>query len=315
MRLRIAGTHSQRVLLEDALKHLLDCEQSGGVASVHSVAGALGWKRSRAAKVLGSLRCRSLANPEGEGWRLSEGGRHYALQILRSHRLYETFLARETGLPAQDWHRQAHSAEHRLDAQAVDELADRLNNPRFDPHGDPIPTREGELPGGRRVSLAEWPRGMDAVIEHVEDEPESIFRRIQKHGLYPGVVLEGPEPRPDGGVEVWTEGRTLLIPSDCLGMIHITGLQEDAEFGKGLSRLSDLPLEREATVHGLSQRCVGAERRRLLDLGLVPGTRVRVEFESPFRSPRSYFIRGSMIALRREQAEMILVQVEPPNPA
>lgn len=312
---RLASARRERVLVEDALKHLLDCEQTGGAASAHSLNGAFGWKQGRATEVLGLLRRRGLANPEGERWRLSEEGRQYALQILRTHRLYETFLARETSVPAQDWHRRADSAEHRLDARAADELADRLNDPRFDPHGDPIPTREGELPESRRVSLAEWPAGKDAVVEHVEDEPVDIFRKIQKQGLYPGLVLERLEPRPDGAVEVWTEGRALTIPADWLGMIHITQVQEDREWEKGLRRLSELALGKEGTVHGLSQRCIGSERRRLLDLGLVPGTAVRAEFESPFRWPRSYLIRGTLIALRRDQAEKILIQGESQIPS
>lgn len=307
MRFKLPSSNGQRVLVEDALKHLLDCEQSGGPAWVDSLAGALGWRRRRATEVLGLLRSRGLANPEGQGWRLTEEGRQYALQILRTHRLYETYLA-QTNVPADEWHRRAHAAEHRLDAEAANELSDRLNNPRFDPHGDPIPTREGELPGGERTTLAQWPRGKDAVIEHVEDEPEGVFRKIQNEGLYPGVLLERPEPRPDGGVAVWAEGRELAIPSEWLGMIHIAEVKDDRSAGKGLFRLSDLALGKVATVHGLTQRCLGAERLRLLDLGLVPGTRIRVEFESPFRSPRSYLIRGTMIALRREQAEKILCE-------
>lgn len=308
--MRFGRSAGRRVLVEDALKHLLDCEQTGGVATVDSVAGALGWRRARATQVLGLLRSRELANPEGDGWRLSEDGRQYAMQIVRTHRLYETFLARETGVPAEAWHRQAHSAEHRLDVEAADELADRLNNPRFDPHGDPIPTREGEMPGGKRVSLAEWPLGRNGVIEHLEDEPEAMFRRILRSGLSPGAVIENPERLPDGGMGVRSEGRALELPAEWLGMIHVGELADDADFGPGLTRLSELVLGGEATVHGLSPRCMGAERRRLLDLGLIPGTRIRAEFESPFGSPRSYLIRGSMIALRREQAEKILVEPE-----
>lgn len=309
--MRFGLATSRRVLVEDALKHLLDCEQAGGVASVDSVAGALAWRRARATQVLGLLRSRSLANPEGDGWRLTEDGRQYALQIVRTHRLYETFLARETSVPAEDWHREAHSAEHRLDVQAADELADRLNNPRFDPHGDPIPTREGELPGGKRISLAEWPAGSNGVIEHVEDEPEAMFRRILRQGLNPGAVIESPEFLPGGAMRLRSEGRVVEVPAEWLGMIHVGELGEDAEIGTGLTRLSELVLGVEATVHGLSPRCVGAERRRLLDLGLIPGTGIRAEFESPFGSPRSYLIRGSMIALRHEQAEKILLEAEP----
>jgi DtxR family Mn-dependent transcriptional regulator len=93
-------------------------------------------------------------------------------------------------------------------------------------------------------------------------------------------------------------------------MIHVAEVPEEAELAPGLARLSELETGAEAVIRALSPGCVGPERLRLLDLGLVPGTRIRPEFESPFGSPRAYFIRGTMIALRREQAEMVLVQSE-----
>lgn len=84
------------------------------------------------------------------------------MQVVRTHRLYETWLARTTSTPAAEWHREAHKAEHHLEAAEVDAMDDRLNNPRFDPHGDPIPTREGILPKRSLTSLASWPDGTAA---------------------------------------------------------------------------------------------------------------------------------------------------------
>jgi len=306
----MASAEKRRVLVEDALKHLLDCEESGGASTMDSLAGALQLRRGKAGGLLGLLHERSLANPRGNEWLLTEDGRQYALQVVRTHRLYETYLARVTGLPPADWHRRADTAEHRLKAGEVDELAHRLNNPRFDPHGDPIPTRDGELPKTRRVSLAEWPIGRNAVIAHIEDEPEGIFRNILHTSLHPGTILENITRTAGGGVQLRSEGRDLTLPAEWLGMIHVAEVPEEEELGPGLARLSELEIGARALVHGLSSGCVGAERLRLLDLGLVPGTKIRPEFESPFGSPRAYFIRGTMIALRREQAEMILVKPE-----
>ncbi len=306
----IGSAEKRRVLVEDALKHLLDCEESGGAATMDSLAGALQLRRGKAGDLLGLLHKRDLADPRGNEWLLTGDGRQYALQVVRTHRLYETYLARETGVPAEEWHRQANTAEHYLESGEVDELAHRLNNPRFDPHGDPIPTREGELPQTRRVSLAEWPAGRNAIIVHIEDEPESLFRNILRMGLHPGMVFEKIAPQAGGGVCLRSEGRDLTLPAEWLGMIHVAEVPEEEELGPGLARLSELETGVEALVHGLSPSCVGAERLRLLDLGLVPGTKIRPEFDSPFGSPRAYFIRGSMIALRREQAEKILVKPE-----
>lgn len=296
-----------RIQLEDALKHLLDCDESGRGASVESLAGALARPRPEAAEILGLLRGRGLASAAGDTHHLTEDGRIYALQVVRTHRLYETWLARETSTPAADWHREAHKAEHHLEAAAVDAMADRLNNPRFDPHGDPIPTREGHMPKRLLTSLASWPDGAAAHIEHIEDEPESLFRQALALGFAPGSRLDDPQHLPDGSLQTLVEGRRVVIPAAVATLIHVTAPVEEETTPPGLARLSDLPIGGEAVVHALAPSCIGPERRRLLDLGVVPGTRIRCEFTSPFGSPRSYAIRGALIALRDHQAERILV--------
>lgn len=301
------GEHRNREELEDSLKHLLDCEEAGGTASADSLAGALRIRRERAMRLLDALSTGGLAKLKGDVWKLTPGGMVEAVEMVRRHRLYETWLARESGLPPTDWHREAHLKEHRLDADATDELADRLGNPRFDPHGDPIPTREGELPSGPRVSLAEWEQGRDAIIEHIEDEPEALFREMVRGGLHAGMVLSGIARRDDGGMRVVAEGRELMVDSAWLGMLHVAEVPAGASDPPGMRHLSALEIGESAKVHGLSPSCYGPERRRLLDLGLVPGTVIRCEFRSPFGSPRSYLVRGALLALRDEQADKILI--------
>ena len=296
-----------RVRLEDALKHLLDCDESGRGATVDSLAGALTQPRGEAAEILGQLRGRGLATATGDAHHLTEDGRLYALQVVRTHRLYETWLARETSTPAVDWHREAHKAEHHLEAGEVDALADRLNNPRFDPHGDPIPTREGEMPRRVLVSLASWPDGSPARIEHIEDEPESLFLQAEALSFAPGTRLDEPMHLDDGSIECRVEGRIVTIPAAVTTLIHVAGPGPEDQPPACLARLSDLPVGGEALVYALAPSCTGSERRRLLDLGVVPGTRIRCEFASPFGTPRSYDIRGALIALRDHQAERILI--------
>nr|WP_246418168.1 metal-dependent transcriptional regulator [Haloferula luteola] len=243
--------------------------------------------------------------PRGETWRLTDDGRKVALEIVRRHRLLETWMARETGRPAEDWHRAARSAGARWDHGETNQLADRLGNPRFDPHGDPIPTREGDLRGAPRVSMAEWPEGLEAVIGHLEDEPETIYREMVRAGLHPGMGIRGLQRVADGSMEFTGEGRRIQIPATWLTMIHLE--KSEPLLDPAVRRLSDRPIGSVSIVRELSPACVGAERSRLLDLGLVPGTEIRCEFASPFGTPRSYWIRGTMIGLRREQAERVLV--------
>jgi DtxR family Mn-dependent transcriptional regulator len=306
-RLQRESSGQIRIQLEDALKHLLDCDESGRGATVDSLAGALARSRRHAAEVLGHLRGRGLATAAGDTHHLTEDGRLYALQVVRTHRLYETWLARETSTPAAEWHREAHKAEHHLEPAAVDALADRLSNPRFDPHGDPIPTREGHLPKRLLTSLASWPDEQAARIEHIEDEPETLFHQAEALGLAPGTRLDATRHLADGSLEAQLEGRRIVIPAAVAPLIHVTDPDQEDNPPQNLRRLSDLPVGGEAVVYALAPSCIGPERRRLLDLGVVPGTRIRCEFPSPFGSPRSYDIRGALIALRDHQAERILV--------
>jgi DtxR family Mn-dependent transcriptional regulator len=87
--------------------------------------------------------------------------------------------------------------------------------------------------------------------------------------------------------------------------LWVEPLAEPAGEPPRVERLSTLPLGSRATVVGISARCRGPERRRMLDLGIVPGTEVAAEMRSPGGDPTAYRIRGSLIALRREQAELI----------
>ena len=302
---------TRRIQLEDALKHLLDCDESSRGATVDSLAGALSQPRHKAAEVLGRLRARNLAHAAKDSHHLTKDGRLYALQVVRTHRLYETWLARETGTPPDKWHEVAHKAEHHLAPADVDALANKLSNPRFDPHGDPIPTRDGKLPKRALSALASWPDGNSACIAHIEDEPAILFAKTQLLGLAPGTRIDNPRHLNDGSIEADVEGRCITLPAAITPLIHVDSPAPDELLPIGLHRLSDLAVGSTAVVHGLAPSCAGAERNRLLDLGVTPGTPIRCEFTSPLGSPRSYTIRNTLIALRSYQAERVLV--EPPT--
>jgi len=300
---------SQRQIeIEDALKHFLACEEAGNALSSDSLSGVLQIRREDAALVLGEMRERTLAEPKGDVWCLTEKGKQLALEMVRRHRLYETFLAREKGVPADQWHSKADAEEHRMDDHATNALANRLGNPRFDPHGDPIPTREGDLPMASRVSLVEWDVSEPAMIDHIEDEPVSMYRKLVSLGLHAGMVLREMKSIDGGGLQISVEGRTIEVSSELLGMIHVVELPEEEEMPDGIRRLSELKVGEEGVVYGLSASCYGPERRRLLDLGIVPGTLIRCEFQSPFSSPHAYFVRGTLFGFRDEQAEKILLE-------
>jgi DtxR family Mn-dependent transcriptional regulator len=249
-----------------------------------------------------------LSENTGAGWRLTAEGRELAVLIMRAHRLIETRLARESSVPAGAWHDIAHVSEHRLTRDDVNHLADRLGNPRFDPHGDPIPTREGQLPEREGKSLLAWEAGSAGVIAHIEDEPPALFAQLADAGVFAGMRLT-LRTTSSRGCDLVIEGKNVLLPLELAALVRVRALYpNETATPANACRLSDIPAGGGAQVLGLLAGCAGAERSRLLDLGFVPGSRIEPTLQSPFDGPVAYRVRGTMIALRRDQADQVLVQ-------
>lgn len=297
-----------RVGMEDALKHLYKCTREGREGTVESVAGALEVPQATAARLLLELRRAGLVQPD-QTTRLTEDGRDYALRIIRTHRLWERYLADRTGVAPGEWHERAEEQEHHLSREAVDALDARLGRPRFDPHGDPIPTASGDLPAARGVPLPRLTAGEHAVITHLEDEPRALFDQLLDEGLSPGMHLE-VLPAEGGRLRISTDGRDVAL--DPTAAANVTVVRVEAEEAVPLKwegmTLEELRPGETAEVVGLSPACQGIQRRRLLDLGVVPGTRVMAELSATAGDPTAYRIRGALIALRREQQRWVRVR-------
>lgn len=299
----------ERIALEDALKHVHSCEERAQGATVESVAGALQVRPERAARVLGRLLEADLAGHRQGRYTLTREGRRYARQLVRAHRLYETYLARRTGVPEGRWHREAHAAEHRMSREEVDALAEKLGHPRFDPHGDPIPKRDGEVQAPDTVSLLDLAPGWEGRLAHVEDEPEAVYQRLVVAGFAAGMRLRLQEKHASG-VRVNLEGKVLDLGAEEAANLECAPaeLDQSLEGARPVLRLSAVAPGERVEVDALTSACRGAERRRLLDLGMVPGSVVTVDFAGAFSSPRAYRVRGSVIGLRKEQADRIIVR-------
>jgi len=294
-----------RSKVEDALKLFHRAEYEGWLMTVDALAGTVTRDLTEAGALLARLQGDRFIKVSGRGFVLTDPGRLYALQVVRAHRLFETWLARETGTSAPEWHRKAEVAEHGLSAEETEALSARLGNPRFDPHGDPIPTRHLTLPELGEVALLEVEPDTVVRITHIEDEPISVFRRIASLGLAPGIILRVRRIGRDE-VEIDAESRTHRLDRAEAGQMQVLPVQEEAN-RQGWIRLSTLAKGETAEVMALSAVCRGPERMRLLDLGVVPGSRVRVDLSGPFRSPRGYRIRGTLVGLRNDQADNIFV--------
>jgi DtxR family transcriptional regulator, Mn-dependent transcriptional regulator len=298
---------SQRIAIEDALKHIYNETLIGQPASLSSVAGALQKSISTAADLLGAMEKRKMVSFQGGALRLTVEGRRYALHVIRAHRLWERYLAEETGFKESEWHRRAEHFEHDLSPEEVEALSVKLNHPSHDPHGDPIPTADGKLDAAVGQPLTTLEVDSAGRILHLEDEPPSIYAQLTALGLQPGLEVRLLEKSPDH-VRFWVNGdehilATLLANS--VTVVPVAALPMKSV--PGIGWLSDLRLGGTAQVIELSPACRGADRRRLLDLGFVPGAEVKAELSSPTGDPMAYRIRGTLIALRREQSCFIRV--------
>ncbi len=302
----------RRALIEDALKFLLDRAADEVPATKTALGEALHCSPQQTQRLCDELRAGGWV--EGDPPVLTAAGREYAAHVARAHRLYETHLARTSGLPSADWHRLAHTQEHRLSPREADELAARLGEPAYDPHGDPIPSREGRLPPRRGRPLAERPAGWRGRVAHVEDEPADLYHRLAREGFAPDARLHVLGSTPGGGVSVRVDGRELELSRAEAALVTSDELPRGAVFDERVRRLSELQPGGRATVIGLSPQVRGLPRDRLLDLGFVPGTVVEIALRAPSGDPIAYRVRGAVIALRREQADRILAHLETPAP-
>jgi len=297
---------SDRVEVEDALKHLWDGEYRQRPATLESLAGALGLSGRAAADLVDRLGRLDLLILDDAALHLTPEGRREALRVIRIHRLWERYLADETGLDAREWHAHAERREHGTSPQQAEAMAATLGYPRFDPHGDPIPMPSGEVPPHQGMPLTQLTSEMAAEIVHIEDEPEAVFAQIVALGLVPGMRVRLLDRSPHR-LRIQADTEEVVLAPVVAANITVLPMDQAVEPAE-MTRLSVLTTGESAEVVALAVSCRGAQRRRLLDLGVVPGTRITNELRGPSGDPTAYRIRGALIALRQEQASQIYVQ-------
>jgi DtxR family Mn-dependent transcriptional regulator len=311
-RARLLAARSQR---EDVLKHILKSEAEGRQPTLDSIAGALQVTTGQAAELLQDLEGHELVTYENGALRLQPSGREMALHIVRAHRLWESYLAEQTGVAEAEWHHRAERQEHLLTPQQADALAARLGHPTRDPHGDVIPETQGDLTAEKGQPLHAARANTPLLFTHIEDEPENVYAQLCAQGLRPGMkafVIEKSADR----IRFWADGDEHVLAPVLADNITVVPLpQVKTEDLTEEQFLSGLRPGEHARVLGLTPACRGAERRRLLDLGFVAGTPVEVEMVSPAGDPTAYRVRGTVIALRREQAGLIRIATEEAIPA
>jgi DtxR family transcriptional regulator, Mn-dependent transcriptional regulator len=177
--------------VEDYLKAVYELERRGGAAvATNALADRLGVAPASVTGMVRRLAEQGLLTHERyRGARLTDLGRRAALRTLRRHRIIESYLATVLGYPWDRVHGEAERLEHAASDELIDRMASALGDPAFDPHGAPIPTRDGAVDEGRPVALADLAVGERAHVVRVSDEDGALLRYIAELALLPGAAL------------------------------------------------------------------------------------------------------------------------------
>jgi DtxR family Mn-dependent transcriptional regulator len=306
-RLKLTKKDKMRILSEDCLKFLHNCEYRENPCNREGIAAAFSLSLEDADLLLLHLKLAGLIEISNDHIQLTKSGRTSALQIVRIHRLLEKYMADETSLTEAEWHPVAEDREHNVTIQEANELAAQLGNPVYDPHGDPIPTADGEIPSSKGLSLNGIESGTTVKVLHIEDEPPEVYSQIISENIHPGVKMRILEKT---GGEIYCEvnGSKKKFTVATAENITVFPLKNGDRISIPFKSLSSLKPGESGQVISISKACRVQQRRRLMDLGVVPGSVISAEMKSVGGDPTAYHIRGALIALRKQQADYINIE-------
>lgn len=174
--------------VQNYLKAIYALREDGQRATTNALAERLG---VAAASVTGMLKkldeMKLIAWEPYQGASLTMNGRKIALEVIRHHRLIELYLTSAMGYPWDKVHDEAEKLEHAISEDFEEAMVRMLGNPTRDPHGDPIPAKDGTVAEVSRRALSDTPVGTDARVERVRDADPEVLRRAARLGLRPGV--------------------------------------------------------------------------------------------------------------------------------
>ena len=193
--------------VEDYLKAIYDLERVGEPATTNDIALRLGVAPASVSGMVRRLADQGLITHEPyRGVRLTSDGRRAALRTLRRHRILECYLTEVLGYPWDRVHEEAEQLEHAASEELIERMAAALGDPVQDPHGAPIPTRDGSVEEATLRTLAEVGQGERLRVRRVEDEDAERLRYLAELGIRPGALIRILDKAPFGGpITLWVD--------------------------------------------------------------------------------------------------------------
>jgi DtxR family Mn-dependent transcriptional regulator len=198
-------------VIEDYLKTIYDLTVSTDRATTNQIAERMGVTPASVTNMIQKL---SNTTPplldyfKHRGVKLTPEGEKVALEIIRHHRLLEMFLQQTLGYSWDEVHEEADRLEHVISEEMEERIAMSLGDPRLDPHGDPIPTRDLQLPESSEVILSQLRPTQEALVHRVRDSDPELIRYLSELGIIPEARLKILDYSPfDNNLQVKMEGQ------------------------------------------------------------------------------------------------------------
>ena len=209
---------------ENYLKAIYHLGKQGTVAvSTNAIAEKIDSKASSVTDMVKKLADKDLANyVKYQGVSLTNKGRLAAALVVRKHRLWEVFLVQNLNFSWDEVHEVAEQLEHIKSLKLVNELDAFLGFPKHDPHGDPIPDKDGNYTPNKSTSILEIQPGNEGVLSLVKDSSDAFLRYLNKNNLALGDTIKVLEFEPfDSSLTIETKGKKMIISKEVAQNLYL----------------------------------------------------------------------------------------------
>jgi DtxR family Mn-dependent transcriptional regulator len=218
-------TETLTISIQNYLKAIYDITAAGEPASTNALAARLG---IAPASVTGMVQKLAAADPplveyrKHQGVTLTPQGERAALEVIRHHRLLETYLVNALGYSWDEVHKEAEKLEHVISEDLEARMAKALGNPARDPHGDPIPSADLTMPSTEDIPLNQLRPRQHAIVRRVRNDDMALLRHLRTLGIVPGTRLKALETSPfDGNLRLSLKGAEITLGQAVTSQIFV----------------------------------------------------------------------------------------------
>ena len=210
--------------VEDYLTMIYKLAYEGGEPTTTSIADNMGVSKASVTDMFKKMaKSKLIIHEPYKGVKLTRAGEKVALEVIRHHRLVELYLKEAMGVSWDKVHDEADKWEHILSEDIEDRIVEMLGNPTHDPHGAPIPTKDGHIQDEKFTPLSDAREGEKLLVRLVEDSDPEKLRYLAEKGIYPQTVIEVKEVQPfEGPLTLDVEGSPQIIGHEVSRIVFVS---------------------------------------------------------------------------------------------